>query len=116
MTTLLSKFYYCPLLKKILFCYGWLQDIEDSFLCYIHCPFYALGRPPWHLTPNRMALNLIVCVCVCVCVCVLVVTSVRLFPTLWTVAHQAPLSVESPGRNTGVGWHVLLQGIFLTQG
>ena len=79
MTTLLSKFYYCPLLKKILFCYGWLQAIEYSFLCYIHCPFYALGHLPWHLTPKRVALNLIVYLCVCVCVCV--VTSVRLFAT-----------------------------------
>ena len=33
----------------------------------------------------------------------------------WTVAHPAPLSMESPGRNTGVGSHSLLQGIFLTQ-
>ena len=31
--------------------------------------------------------------------------------TPWTAAHQAP-----PGRNTGVGCHALLQGIFLTQG
>ena len=34
-----------------------------------------------------------------------------LFVTLWIVAHQAPLS----GKNIGVGCHVLLQGIFLTQ-
>ena len=32
-----------------------------------------------------------------------------------TVAHQAPLW-DSPGKNTGVGCHALLQGIFLTQG
>ena len=31
------------------------------------------------------------CVCVCVCVCVL--SHVRLFETLWTVSHQAPLSM-----------------------
>ena len=36
--------------------------------------------------------------------------------TPWTVAHQAPLSMDSPGKNTGVGCHCLLQGIFLTQG
>ena len=42
---------------------------------------------------------------------------VRLFATLWTVARQAPLSILfSPGRNTGVGCHALLQGIFLNQG
>ena len=39
-----------------------------------------------------------------------------LFVTPWTVAHQAPLSMDSPGKNTGVGSHLLLQGIFLTQG
>ena len=42
---------------------------------------------------------------------------VRLFVTPWTVACQAPLSMEfSPGKNTGMGCHFLLQGIFLTQG
>ena len=43
-------------------------------------------------------------------------TCVRLSTTLWTVAHQAPLSKASAGKNTGVGSHGLLQGIFLTQG
>ena len=41
---------------------------------------------------------------------------VRLFATLWTVAHQPPPSWDSPGKNTGVGCNFLLQGIFLTQG
>ena len=31
------------------------------------------------------------CVCVCVCVCAL--SHAQLFATLWTVAHQAPLSI-----------------------
>ena len=34
----------------------------------------------------------------------------------WTVAHKAPLSRDFPGKNTGVGCHFLLQGIFPTQG
>ena len=34
---------------------------------------------------------------------------VRLFVTLWTIAHQAPQSMDSPGKNTGVGCHFLLQ-------
>ena len=29
--------------------------------------------------------------------------------TLWTIAHQAPQSMDSPGKNTGVGCHFLLQ-------
>ena len=36
--------------------------------------------------------------------------------TAWTVAHQAPLPWDSPGKNTGVGCHALLQGILPTQG
>ena len=35
----------------------------------------------------------------------------------WTVARQAPLPMEhAPGKNTGVSWHFLLQGIFRTHG
>ena len=42
----------------------------------------------------------------------------------WTVTSQAPLvgffrdspPWDSPGKNTGVGGHFLLHGIFLTQG
>ena len=58
---------------------------------------------------------------------------VRLFVIPWTAAHQASLSFtisqsllklmsiapvhgDSPGKNTGVGCHSLLQGILLTQG
>ena len=37
---------------------------------------------------------------------------VCLFATLWTVTCQAPLSREFSGKNTGVGCHALLQGIF----
>ena len=40
---------------------------------------------------------------------------VRLCATPWTVAHQAPLSWDSPGKNTGVDCHALLQRIFSTQ-
>ena len=39
-------------------------------------------------------------------------------PTLatpWPAVYQAPLPGESPGKNTGVGCHFLLQGIFPTQ-
>ena len=54
------------------------------------------------------------CVCVCVCVpshfnCVL------LFVTLWTVAHQAPLSMGF-SRQEYWSYHFLLRGILLAQG
>ena len=41
---------------------------------------------------------------------------VRLLATLWAVARQAPLSMGSSSKNTGVGCRALLQGIFPTQG
>ena len=41
---------------------------------------------------------------------------VQLFATLWTVARLAPTSLRFSGKNTGVGCHFLLQGIFPTQG
>ena len=34
---------------------------------------------------------------------------VRLCVTPWTAAHQAPCPWDSPGKNTGVGCHFLLQ-------
>ena len=40
---------------------------------------------------------------------------VRLFATPWIVACWLLSPWDSPGKNTGVGCHSLLQGIFLTQ-
>ena len=48
--------------------------------------------------------------------CTQSLSRVWLFVTPWTVAHQAPLFMDFPGRNTRVGCHALLQGIFPTQG
>ena len=39
-----------------------------------------------------------------------------LFVTPWTVAHQATPSMGFSRKDTGEGFHALLQGIFLTQG
>ena len=41
---------------------------------------------------------------------------VWLFATLWTRAHQAPLSMGILQARLGVGCHALFQGIFPTQG
>ena len=49
----------------------------------------------------------------CACACV----HAQSCPTLaspWTVARQAPLSMGSPGQNTGVGCHSLLQAVYMT--
>ena len=37
---------------------------------------------------------------------------VQLFATPWTIIHQAPLSMDFPGKNTGAGCPFLLQGSF----
>ena len=51
-----------------------------------------------------------------VCVCAQSLSHVQFFATLWTVAHQTPLFMGFfSGKNTGVGCHLLLQVIFLTQ-
>ena len=41
---------------------------------------------------------------------------VQLFAILWTLAHRLLCPWDSPGKNTGVGYHAFLQGIFPTQG
>ena len=51
--------------------------------------------------------------CVHVCAVASVVCN-SLWPPEWTVACQAPW--DCPGKNTGVGCHALLQGLFPTQG
>ena len=43
-------------------------------------------------------------------------SGVQLFVTLWTAPCQTPPSMRFSSKNTGVGCHSLLQGIFLTQG
>ena len=49
-------------------------------------------------------------------VCMCVFCHVWLFVTPWTAAHQAPLSMDFPGKNTGVGCHFLLLRIFPNPG
>ena len=46
----------------------------------------------------------------------LVAKSGRTLAAPWTVARQVLCPWDSPGKNTGVGCHFRLQGIFLTQG
>ena len=48
------------------------------------------------------------------CVCML--NHARPFVTLWTVAHEAPLSMKILGQEYWSWLPFLLQGIFLTQG
>ena len=52
----------------------------------------------------------------CCCGCLVTKLFLTLFVTPWTMACQAPMSVGFPGKNTEVGCHFLLQGVFPTQG
>ena len=45
-----------------------------------------------------------------------VLSRVQLFVTPWTVACQAPVSMEFSRQEYWSGFHALLQGVFLTQG
>ena len=60
---------------------------------------------PLHMSNIKLFMILKMQVCIlCVHVCVLSCFShVKLFVTLWIVAHQDPLSWDSPSQNTGVG-------------
>ena len=48
--------------------------------------------------------------------CAQLLRRVQYSATPWTIARQAPLSMDSPGKNAGVGRRALLQGILPTQG
>ena len=68
---------------------------------------------PWTRILQAKVHKMLLCVHVC---CL-----VRLFVTPWTVACSSRLSMglcprNFPGKNTGVGCHILLQEIFPTQG
>ena len=88
--------------------------LAGSALCSPQLPASSaagcLGQSPlFHLSPLDWKPKLIY-----LGACVLSrFSGVQLFATLWTIAHQASLSIQ--GRNTGVGCHALLQGIFLTR-
>ena len=87
-------------------------------------PCWNLNRAPVQLLPplKDMKVGCVITAVfhlICVHVCLLSRFShVQLFAALWTVCSPPGSSVhgDSPGKNTGVGCHVLLQGIFLIQG
>ena len=56
------------------------------------------------------------CVCVCICVCLLFQSCLTLCNPMDCSPPDSSVHGDSPGKNTGVGFHVLLQGIFPTQG
>ena len=77
-----------------------------SFVCYIG------WRILCHWATREAPLEFYVCVCVCISRSV-VSNSLRPY-RLWLTRLLCP--GDSPGKNTGVDSHSLLQGIFPTQG
>ena len=53
-------------------------------------------------------LRVCVCVCVCVCACAHMLSHVQLFGISWSVAHQAPLSMEFSRQEH---WSEFLMGL-----
>ena len=73
----------------------WYFIVVSSALALIHiCKGQGLrsGMPGMYIVLQHWEWR--VCVCVCVCVCAWSFSHVQLFETPWTVAHQAPLSME----------------------
>ena len=70
-----------------------VSDVEHLFMCLLAISFYILFK-----------------VCACMPAVLSHFSHLQLFVTLWTVAYKAPLSMDSPGKNTGVGCHSLLRG------
>ena len=65
------------------------------------------------------SISLCVCVCVCVCVCARALSCSVVSKSLWPhglLSAWLLCSWDFPGKNAGVGCHLLLQGIFPTQG
>ena len=97
-------------------------------------PEYSGAQPPCHLSLHLFEYHILcICVCTCVYVCVSVCVgvificsqflcicakSLHLGPTLCDPVNYSlqgsSVHGDSPGKNTEVGCHVLLQGIFPT--
>ena len=92
-----------------------LNNATYSFCASVVCFCFFFFKMKVKLpSPNSVWYS--VCVCVRVRVYVQCVLSCLLFVTPWIVAHHSPCPWNFPGKNTGVGCHFLLQGIFPTQG
>ena len=92
-----------------------LLDPGVSFIWYCCVIWGRWLQPPEKNVRQKVYQDYLqVCVCVCVCVC-WSLSRVLLFVTPWTVARQAPLSMEFSRQEYWMGSLSLLQGIFLTQ-
>ena len=83
------------------------------------CAFTAKGSgsiPGCELRSYMLCSVAYVCVCVCVCVCLVAQSCLTLCNPMDCSPPGSSVHGESPGKNTGVSFHALLQGIFPAQG
>ena len=85
------------------------KSIKSSALSFLHSPIAALQ------IDSSVPFLQIPCVCVCVCVCVSLSVSSNSLQPHRLQPTRLLFPWNSPGKNTGVGCHFLLQRIFLTQ-
>ena len=92
-------FWICSLMNlTCAFLLKWLCSVPEQEW-NILTPFFP-SYPESQLYPESQSslwsLSWVLCVCMCVCVCVCAesFSYVQLFATLWTIACQAPLSME----------------------
>jgi len=84
-----------------------------SVHCWWECKLVQpLWRTVWRF-PKRTKKRIAMCVC---CSSVQLLSCVQLFATPWTIPTRILCPWNSPGKNTGVGSHSFLQGIFPTLG
>ena len=102
---------FCELGKKIMMCIHCLSIIQNFLTFLKSCVWLILICPlqPWQLLIFLLSSSLLP-FSECHMCCASSLSCVRLFVTPWSV-HG-----DSPGKNTEVGCHSLLQGIFPTQG
>ena len=109
------------------YCWNWSWVDKDAFYCSLHFWFFSIFdilNNKFYKTSLDAALNLTSTInlygmyykfhVLCVCSVVSVMPD-----SLWPHGLQPTRLLcpwDSPGKNTGAGCHVLLQGIFMTRG
>ena len=90
---------------------------EGQMLCLFLFLYSLPGIKQGAFELNYLMLNILVMIDSCYSCCDVVIqllSNIQLFASPQTVPHQAPRG--SPGKNTGVYCHFLLQGVFPSQG
>ena len=93
---------------------------------YLHMPYLwdviSQSHRKWYFS---YATSISVCVCVCVCVCARACVHARALScqvvSEFLQPHELKLARlfcpwDFPSKNTGVGYHILLEGVLPTQG